>query len=85
MFRKEETFAAVHLLCRRNFDGCENGEVALAAFMEDILKDKKNIGAKSVTLILLNADGVMDKSPYPADDTFTNLCEEYLTQVRSSA
>lgn len=81
---KEEYFNAVHGVCRKNYAGFENVDVPLQLFIEAILKDKKNVGEQSVTLILLGADGKLSKNPYPADATFTTLCDEYLKRVRAS-
>lgn len=81
---KEEHFQTIHPVCRKNFDGYENVDVPLEPFIAALLKDKKNVGGNSVTLILLDNDGVLGKGPYPADDSFSTLCDEYLNKVRNS-
>lgn len=79
-----ENFQAIHGVCCQNYEGYERTDVPMKSFISALLKDKKNVGENSVTLILLNSDGTMSKQPYPADDNFTALCDEYLAKVRAS-
>ena len=79
----EKNFARMHTLLRRNYAGYESHPISCDNFLKAISKDKKNIGANSITLILPDKDGSIFKESYSNDDKFAALCENYLKDVRT--
>ena len=73
----------MHAVLATNYCGFANHSVPLQKFMAAIGKDKKNVGASSVTLILPDAEGRVFKDTYPRDGTFEAACAEYLAKGRS--
>ena len=73
----------MHSVLADNYSGFENVDVPLDLFMRALVKDKKNIGKGSVTLILPDKEAVIKKDSYKNDDNLVTLCKKYLTEVRS--
>ena len=65
-----------------NFKGYENTKIPIDAFISAISKDKKNLGANQLTLILPNKDGRIEKCSYPNDEGFAKFCAGYLQAGR---
>ncbi|MCC7016164.1 MAG: 3-dehydroquinate synthase [Rhodospirillales bacterium] len=80
----EGHFARMHPVLAGNFHGFERHPVPMPAFLDAIAKDKKNVGASSVTLILPDREGRIGKSVHPNDAFFAALCAEYLDKVRAA-
>ena len=80
----ESHFARMHSVLAHNFRGFERHPVPLAPFLAAIAKDKKNLGHASVTLILPDRKGHIEKGTYPNDSSFAAHCAEYLDKVRAS-
>jgi 3-dehydroquinate synthase len=81
-FGTEGHFARMHPVLAWNFRGFETILVPLTAFLAAIAKDKKNVGAGSVTLILPDREGLIRKSTQANDVRFVDFCGEYLDRVR---
>ena len=67
-----------------NYRGFETHPVPFDPFLGAILKDKKNTGTGTVTMILPGADGRLAKTTRPADDGFKAACREFLETVRAA-
>lgn len=67
---------------RKNYTEYINTPIALNKFFSAISKDKKNINNESVSLILPNIHGKINKCFFPYDNNFKLLCENYLTNGR---
>lgn len=80
----ESLFTWRHGALARNYIDFESMDVPLDHFIAAILKDKKNVGTDSVTAILPNADGILEKVTLPADETFTGRCKTYLNECRTA-
>ncbi|MEL0105603.1 MAG: AroB-related putative sugar phosphate phospholyase (cyclizing) [Rhodospirillales bacterium] len=76
-------FDRMHPMLRKNFSGYETHPVPVGPFIAAISKDKKNVGAASVTLILPDTDGKIFKDSYSNDDVFASICKTYLEENRS--
>lgn len=79
---RQEDFQRMHPALKENFQGFENIDVPMDKFLSAIAKDKKNTGARSVTLILADQHGKVFRDAYPNDQTFADLCAQYLQQAR---
>ena len=79
----EDHFRRLHPTLASNYDGFESHPVPFDRFLAAILKDKKNTGTGSVTMILPGADGRLAKVTHAADDGFTSACNTFLDEVRS--
>mgnify|MGYP001592192843 CR=1 FL=1 len=80
----ERSFQRMHGVLAANFCGYERAPVPLDPLMGALAKDKKNLGAGTVTLILPDANGRIGKGAYPADELLRTACGEYLETVRLS-
>ena len=78
----EDHFRRLHPTLASNYDGFESHPVPFDRFLAAILKDKKNTGTGSVTMILPGADGRLAKVTHAADDGFTSACNTFLDEVR---
>lgn len=83
-FGTEGHFTRMHPVLARNFRGFESIPVPIDRFVAAIVRDKKNVGAGNVTLILPRPDGCISKSVYSVDARFTRICSKYLEDVRMS-
>ena len=79
----EQHYRRMHPALRENYKGFEDYRVPLEKFFQALSKDKKNIGAGSVTLILPDEEGLPFRGSYPSDESFNTLCATYLEQERS--
>lgn len=79
----EGHFRRLHPTLAANYAGYEAHPVPLDAFLRAILKDKKNTGTGSVTMILPGPDGRLGKVTRPVDDLFTSTCRQYLEETRA--
>lgn len=77
-------YAQCHSTLAANYRGYENHPVPFDAFLAAILKDKKNTGSGTVTMILPNRVGILEKVTKPADDRFIDVCRTYLEQGRAA-
>jgi len=80
----ETHFDRMHPTLKANFSGFENTDVPLPGFLAAISKDKKNLGSGSVTIIIPDQDGVLEKVQRANDSEFADICSAYLTDVRIS-
>ncbi|PIW30987.1 MAG: 3-dehydroquinate synthase [Rhodospirillales bacterium CG15_BIG_FIL_POST_REV_8_21_14_020_66_15] len=78
----EDHFRRLRPTLAANYEGFQSHPVPFDAFLGAILKDKKNTGAGSVTMILPGADGRLAKVTHAADDAFTSACRTFLEEVR---
>lgn len=78
-----ETVAAMRPTLRANFRDFENVPVPFEPFMAALAKDKKNVGAGSVTVILPDRARRVAKSVQPTDERFRALCRRYLEEERA--
>lgn len=69
---------------KANYGGFENVPVPFAPFMAALAKDKKNVGAGSVTVILPHGDGRIERRTVAVDDKFLALARNFLETVRLS-
>ncbi len=69
---------------RANYKGFETTPVPFDAFMAALSKDKKNVGAGSVTVILPHGDGRIERRTVTTDDKFLALTRNFLESVRPS-
>lgn len=74
--------ARMHPVLRKNFNGYESQPVPFEPFMAALSKDKKNVGQGSVTLILPNQEGRLEKGSHPVDERFRSACWRYLEESR---
>lgn len=68
---------------RANYDGFETRSVPIEPFLAAISKDKKNIGAGEVTLILPDASGNLEKVRLPNDAAFADVARRFLEVERA--
>lgn len=80
----QQHFETIHPVLRKNYNGYETHPVSMEPFIAAILKDKKNIGVNNVMAILLTKNGILERSPCPADQGFIDICDHFLNTVRSS-
>jgi 3-dehydroquinate synthase len=81
----EAHFHRMHASLAKNYAGFENTDIPIEPFLTAISKDKKNLGAGQVTLILPDKDATVTRDSYKSDETFRELCRTFLTQVRTAA
>ncbi len=74
----EETFRELHGKLRINFPDHNLGGVDLGAYLDALMKDKKNIGT-NVGCILAEAAGKLLKKQVPEDGHLRNLISEYFS------
>jgi len=72
----------MHDVLAKNYRGYEGVNIQIETFMQALSKDKKNIGKKILTLILPNINAEIKRSSYKNDSLFSDLCEQYLKEVR---
>ncbi len=80
----ERDYRRMHFVLKANYRGFEEHPVPLDAFLAALSKDKKNVGAGNVTLILPGKDGVIYKDSYINDNVFAGFCGQYLGEGRTS-
>jgi 3-dehydroquinate synthase len=80
----EDHFRRLRPTLAANYAGYQAHPVPFEPFLGAILKDKKNTGAGSVTMILPRADGHLAKATHAADDDFKSACLSFLEEVRPS-
>ena len=78
------TIAAMHPVLRANYRGFEQWPIPFEPFLAALMKDKKNIGTGSVTVILPDHDRRIVKSVQPTDERFLTLCRRYLSEERAA-
>ncbi len=76
-------FERMHPTLSANYRGFEEQPVPPDAFYSALAKDKKNVGS-DLTLIQPDADGMIAKRTQPLDDSFREVCADYLQRVRRS-
>ena len=81
----DDNFKRMHAALRGNYHGFETHPIPLDRFLAAIAKDKKNIGADNVTLILPGADGRVFRDSYANDETFAKICAAFFDTVRAVA
>lgn len=74
----------LHQTLAANYKGFERHSVPFDRFLAAILKDKKNTGAGTITMILPNRDGILKRVIRPADDAFIDACGRFLAEGRSA-
>lgn len=75
-------YSRMHPTLRTNYQGFENHDVPMDAFLAALSKDKKNIGA-DLTLIQPDAEGVLRKRRQQPDEAFRSCCEEFFAVERA--
>ena len=80
----DDHFTRLRPTLAANYAGYESHPVPFDRFLGAILKDKKNTGAGSVTMILPGADGRLAKVTHAADDAFKSACRGFLEEVRAA-
>tara|TARA_R110000868_G_scaffold287619_1_gene547970 strand:- start:110 stop:1189 length:1080 start_codon:yes stop_codon:yes gene_type:complete len=80
----DDHFRRLHPTLAANYDGFQSHPVPFDRFLAAILKDKKNTGSGSVTMILPGPDGRVAKVTHAADDEFKLACQTYLEDVRAA-
>lgn len=83
-FGSAENFTRMHPALKKNYAGFEKSTVPLDRFLVAISKDKKNIGSGEVTLILPDFEGRLKKSRQPNNEVFADICNDFLSTVRTS-
>lgn len=78
------TYRHMHPVLARNYRGYEIEPVPVDRFLAAISKDKKNSGAKSLTLILPDRDRRIAKGTYANDEAFAAVCSHYLANERTT-
>ncbi|VAW71390.1 3-dehydroquinate synthase [hydrothermal vent metagenome] len=76
-------YERMHKVLAANYHDFADVVVDLDLFMSALSKDKKNIGKGEVTLILPDSNAKIEKGRYPNDLNFADLCDRYLTEVRT--
>ena len=79
----EEVFRDRHPILRLNYQGYGDTPIPRDGFLAALSKDKKNVGAGSVTLILPDAAGRIERVVVPVDARFADLCRDYLGGIRA--
>jgi 3-dehydroquinate synthase len=69
---------------KANYKGFETTPIPFDAFMAALAKDKKNVGAGSVTVILPHGEGSIERRTVAVDETFLSLAKNFLESVRPS-
>ena len=80
----EDHFHRLRPTLAANYRGYESHPVPFEKFLGAILKDKKNTGSGSVTMILPGAGGRLAKVTHAADDAFSSACRRFLEEVRAA-
>lgn len=80
----DEHHANLHGTLAANYRGFENHPIPFEPFLTAILKDKKNSGSGTVTMILPNAAGVLEKVTKAADERFIDVCRAFLEEGRAA-
>lgn len=75
-------FTAMHPILRRNYHGYERLAVPVEPLLAALGRDKKNVGAHELTLILPGADGRPARTRLRGDDAFVACCVEYFNDAR---
>lgn len=78
----EQNYQRMHTVLKANYRDFESVPIPLDTFLAAISKDKKNVGASNVTLILPGKDGIIFKDSYANDDLFSRICGEFLNEGR---
>jgi len=78
----QENFQRMHPVLKENYRGFEDFPIPLEVFLAAISKDKKNVGAGNVTLILPGKDGRIFKDGYANDEFFSASCKQFLDEGR---
>jgi 3-dehydroquinate synthase len=68
-------------ILRHNARGFLDIAVPRDRFLEALVRDKKNVGSGTVTVILPEADCRMSRSVQPLDKTFLGIVERYFAEV----
>ncbi|MBF0166058.1 MAG: 3-dehydroquinate synthase [Alphaproteobacteria bacterium] len=71
-----------HPVLKANYQGYEITPIPFDAFMAALSKDKKNVSAESVTVILPHGEGRIERRTLAVDDRFLALARTYLDVVR---
>ena len=80
----DQHYRRMHPTLWANYRDFETFPIPLAPFLGAIAKDKKNIGANKVTLILPNEAGEVAKGVYANDEPFAQACEAFLAEGRAA-
>jgi 3-dehydroquinate synthase len=81
---KLEHFQSMHPTLKCNFAGYERTKVPMDRFIAAISKDKKNMGAGILSIIIPGEDGVLHKVQQANDSRFFRICDAYLKDKRTS-
>lgn len=76
-----EFYEAAHPTLSKNYVGYRHVEIPMDDFFLALTKDKKNLDASSVALILPNATGQIEKKICAFDESFKKLCHQYFDNV----
>ncbi len=76
------TFERMHPTLATNFRGFEDLKIPDERFFAALSNDKKNVGNASVTVILPNNEGRVERTVLPFDDGFRKACLDYIESGR---
>ncbi len=77
-----ENYNRMHHVLSKNYHSFNKVDIPIDGFMSALSKDKKNIGAESVTLILPNKKSKIEVGCYANNERLKALCNEYLATAR---
>ncbi|MEQ8228984.1 MAG: 3-dehydroquinate synthase [Rhodospirillales bacterium] len=80
----ESHFRRLRPVLAANYAEYKNHPVPFDEYLNAIMKDKKNTGTGSVTMILPGADGRLAKTTRDADAAFQSVCRTFLEEVRAT-
>lgn len=75
-------YERMHQVLRKNYIDFLEEPIPLSRFLSAISKDKKNVSNDTLSLILLNKNGKIAKTPFAYDERFKNICADYLENAR---
>lgn len=80
-----DVFDELHRLAAANYAAFTAVPIPEAAFFTALARDKKNLGARHIALVLLRGPGDVFLGQYPNDPRFQEVCREFLAELPSSA
>lgn len=75
----------MHDVLYENFKEFLKTEIIIDSFFDALTKDKKNVGVDSLTLILVNKQGEINKHIVPFDAKLKTACSGYLLELFKNA
>lgn len=80
-----DVFDELHAVAAANYAGFTAVPIPEDAFFDALARDKKNLGARQISLVLLRGPGEVFLDRYPNDERFKDVCREFLARLFSSA